>query len=370
MLKDIISFVSVGQAGGNIVHEFEKMGNNCFYVNSSLDDLDTLDTDDSNKYCIENTKGMAKDIIYAEQIIKSNDNDFKIAEKIYKRNPNANIYFFAFSLAGGTAHMAPHIMVKFKEYFPNKILNAIVVKPHNDEDMLMYYNAIKNLENIKKCMEMGVITNLQVLDNNSKEFGEKLELNKEFCKLFDEILSFENINCEGNLDEEEFSRLFSTKGVTVIHRLDNGDLANNLTKFEDETLYASFIKNPTTHGLILNKKQNNSINRSIIKDVFGIPAVTHDTVWDNDYNIIVSTGMEFNNGLIKETASHYNEILSKKKESESKINEENINTEDIKLDSSVLNNIIKTKVNNNETRTRPNRRNRKVGIENESLFKL
>lgn len=369
MLKDVVDFISVGQAGGNIVNEFEKLDNQCFYINSSLDDLDTLDTDEENKYCIENTKGMAKDVNYAEQIIKSNDNDFKIAEKIYKRNPNAHIYFFVFSLSGGTAHMAPYIMVKFKEYFPNKIVNAIVIKPHQDEDMIMHYNAKKSLENIKKCMDNGIITNVQVLDNNSKEFGDKMELNKEFVKLFDEILTFENINCEGNLDEEEFERLFSTKGTTVIHKLDNGDLANNLTRFEDETIYADFIKNPSTHGLIINKKQNNSVNRSIIKDVFGIPTVTHDTIWEKDYNIIVSTGMDFNEGLISESVRYYNDILNKKKEFESKIYEDN-KVENIELDNSILNNIIKNKTITQENKPRPNRRNRKVGIENESMFKL
>lgn len=370
MLKDVVDFISVGQAGGNIVNGFEKMGNPCFYINSSLDDLDTLDTDEDNKYCIENTKGMAKDVAYAEQIIKTNDNDFKIAEKIYKRNPNANIYFFVFSLSGGTAHMAPYIMVKFKEYFPNKIVNAIVIKPHQDEDMIMHYNAKKSLENIKKCMDNNVITNLQVLDNNSKEFGEKLELNKEFIGLFNEILSFENINCEGNLDEEEFVRLFSTSGTTVVHKINDGDLANNLAKFEEDTIYAKFLKNPTTHGLILNKKQNNSVNRSIIKDVFGIPAVTHDTIWEESYNIIVSTGMEFNKGLIKESATYYNSILDKKKEVESKLYDENNNDEDITIDNSILSNIIKTKVDNKVSKGRPNRRNRKVGIEHESRFKL
>lgn len=368
MLRDISSFVSIGQCGGNIVNNLEKLGNQAFYVNSSLDDLDTLETNDDNKYCIENSKGMAKDIEYAKSIITSNDNDFKIAEKIYKRNPNAHLYFFVFSLAGGTAHMAPYIMAKFKEYFPNKILNAIAVKPHQDEDMIMHLNAKKSLENIKKCMDMDVITNLQTLDNNSKEFGEKMELNKEFALLFNEILTFENINYEGNLDEEEFERLFSTKGSTVMHKLDNGDLANNLSNFNDETIYANFIKDPITHGLILNKKQNNSVNRSIIKDVFGIPGVTHDTIWENDYNIIVSTGMSFNDDLINESAKYYNDISKKKKEIESKLQNDN-KIEDLEIDDSILSS-IKKKVNNQTNTNAPSRRNRKVGVQNESKFKL
>lgn len=370
MLMDICNFISVGQCGGNIVREFEKLGNQCFYVNSSLDDLDTIETDDSNKYCIENTKGMAKDINYAEEIIKSNDNDFKIAEKIYKRNPNAHIYFFVFSAAGGTAHMAPYIISKFKEYFPQKVVNAIVIKPHQEEDIIMHYNAKKSLENIKKCMETGAITNLQILDNNTKEFGEKMTLNREFAELFNEILTFENINCEGNLDEEEFERLFSTSGNMVMYKFDNGDIANNLEKFDQDTLYSKFLRNPTTHGLILNKEQNKAVNRSIIQDVFGIPAVTHDTIWENNYNIVISTGMKFNDNLINESINFYNEKLKKKKELEDKIKNTTEVTEEIKMDDSILNNIIK-KTSSQAATNKPNRRNRrKVGIQNESIYKL
>lgn len=369
MLSDNCMFISGGQCGGNIVSEFEELGNQCFYVNTSLDDLDTIETDDSNKYCIENTKGMAKDIAYSEETIKSNDNSFKIANQIYKRNPNAKMYFFVFSAGGGTAYMTPFIMATFKEYFPNKIVNAVVIMPHQEEAMIMHYNAKKCLENIKKCMDNDVITNLQILDNNSKEFGEKMALNKEFASVFNEILTFENINCEGNLDEEEFERLFSTKGTTVIYRFDNGDIANNLEKFENETIYASFLKNPTTHGLILNKKQNNSVNRSIIQDVFGIPAVTHDTIWEEDHNIIVSTGMEFNDDIINDCAKHYNEILKKKKESEASIHNKKENVEEISLDDSILNNIMKSTKKTETTQQKPNRRGKRVGIR-ESKFKL
>lgn len=371
MLQDVVSIIGIGQCGNNITRELELLGvPSVFYVNSSLDDLDTIETLDENKYCIENTKGMAKDISYAKEIITGNDNDYRIAEKIYKRNPNAHMYFFIFSLSGGTSFMSPYIMTKFKEYFPNKVVNAIVVKPHREEDLIMHYNARKSLENIEKCMDNGWITNLQVLDNNSKEFGEKLQLNKEFAKLFNEIITFDGINTHGNLDEEEFERLFSTGGMTVMHKLDNGDIADNLNKFDEETIYANFVKNPDVMGLILNESQNNSLNRSIIRDVFGIPGVTHDTIWEEDYNIIVSTGMSFNKGLINECTQYYNEKLAKKKELEQKINENNV-VQPMELNDSMLNNIKKSTTKTSSI-PRPDRRRRKgkVGIENETLFKL
>lgn len=369
MLKDYVSFVATGQCGGNIVQELESYGNQCFYVNSSLDDLDTIDTDYSKKYCIENVKGMAKDRAYANEVITSNENDEKIAEQIYKKNSNSHIYFFTFSSSGGTGGgMTVQIMKKFKEFYPDKIVNAIVVIPHEDEDMMMQYNSQKCLEDLKQCLKDGIITNLQILDNNNKEFGEKTKINKEFADLFDELLSFNKISTEGNLDEEELERIFTVGGITIIHRLKNGDIVNNLNNFNEETIYAKFIKNPSVHGLILNKDQNNGVNRSIIKDVFGYPMVTHDTIWEEDYNIVISTGMDFNDELINDLKKNYNNLLQKKKEVESKI-ETKKEIENIVIDDSILKTLNK---NTQGTTERPNPRNRRgqaVGVKGETRYR-
>ena len=42
-MKKKISFVAVGQAGGNIGQLFEEKGFAVLYVNTSLEDLDTLE---------------------------------------------------------------------------------------------------------------------------------------------------------------------------------------------------------------------------------------------------------------------------------------------------------------------------------------
>lgn len=367
MLKDYVSFVGTGQCGGNISQDLEQYGNQCFYINSSLDDLDTIDTDYSKKYCIENVKGMAKDIEYANQVITSDENDEKIAEQIYKRNANSHIYFFIFGISGGTGGaMTIPIMRKFKEFYPDKIVNAIVVKPHEDEDMIMHYNAFVCLEKLKQCLKDGIVTNLQILDNNSKEFGEKMSINKEFADLFDEILSFNKITSEGNLDEEELERIFSTSGVTIIHKFRSGDIGESLSNFDEETIYSKFNKNPTVHGLILNSKQNNGVNRSIIKDVFGYPMVTHDTTWDEDFNIVISTGMSFNDSIIAELKKNYNTLLEKKKETEKDIEKQQ--EEEIKIDDSILKSLNKNNTNNTERATR-SRRSRTVGVKGETRYR-
>lgn len=102
MLKNDILFVGVGQCGGNITQELEKLNFNSYYVNSSLEDLDTIDTDISNKYHIPKTKGMAKDRQYALEVLGSNDNLPNITNKIYENFSNCRIVYFVLSLGGGT----------------------------------------------------------------------------------------------------------------------------------------------------------------------------------------------------------------------------------------------------------------------------
>ena len=59
-MKNKIAFVAVGQAGGNIGQLFEQKGYNVLYINTSQEDLDTLEKA-KFKYHIPNGEGCNKD---------------------------------------------------------------------------------------------------------------------------------------------------------------------------------------------------------------------------------------------------------------------------------------------------------------------
>ena len=42
-MKENISFIAIGQGGGNIGSLFENLGHNVLYINTSQEDLKTLD---------------------------------------------------------------------------------------------------------------------------------------------------------------------------------------------------------------------------------------------------------------------------------------------------------------------------------------
>lgn len=340
MLKENVVFCGIGQGGGNITRELELNDCQCFYVNTSLEDLDTIDTGYDKKYHINGTKGMAKDRALANEVITSEYNDDKVVEAVYKKYANASIYFFIYTLSGGTGGgMGNQIAKKMKERFPDKTVNIITVLPNDEEDIIMQLNAIQCLKGIKDILidgDKGYITNLQILDNNKKDFDKRTSINKEYASMLDKILSFQSITPEGNLDEEELERLFSIPGVSTICELDNKDFLDELTKVEDTTIFASTLKNVKAHGLILNGDQNNTTSRNLIREEFGVPVATYDTVWDEDLNIIISLGMSFDDSIINKLNANYTRLMNKRKEIEENIKKQQETVNNIDLDFSAI----------------------------------
>lgn len=376
MLKENISFIGVGQGGGNIARELELNDCQSFYVNTSIEDLECLETTPDKWYHIENTKGMAKDIEYAREIITSNYNDEKIAEKVYKKYANSSIYFMSFTCSGGTGSaMAIPIARAIKDLYPDKIVNAVAILPHSEEDMVMQYNAIQCLKSIKQAMDEGIITSLILLDNDRKEYDKKLDINKEFASIMDKVLSFTSDSVDGNLDESEIEVLFKTPGVLTIHELENKDFIDSLTKIDEKTIYAKNSKTVKTHGLILNAEQNNSTGINLIRETFGMPMVTHDTIWDEDINIIISAGIDFedekNNIVMNQLKKTYKELQDRRKQIEENLKQqmEEDTSVAIDVDFSDIKNVHANSNSSNERVRSARGRRRDIGVKGESRFR-
>lgn len=360
MLRDLCVFIGVGQCGGNIVSQLEQKGGySCYYINSSTEDLETIGTDYDKQHHIAETKGMAKDRNLAKSVITSDNRNYLIAESVFKRYANAKIYTFVFSTSGGTGGgMANSIMEAMKEWYPDKIINAIVVKPHYSEDMIMQYNSLECLKELKILLKNDVVNNLQILDNNKRDFKDKMKINSEVASLLDGVMSFNEVSTEGNLDAQELEVVYSTKGVSLICEFEGTDFANDLSKAEQKIPYAKYLKNGTVHGLILNKDCNTEVNRAVIKDTFGYPLKTMDTVWDYESNIVIVAGTEFNDEILEELKRAYLEIKKKREE----INEASKKEIDLDIDFSDLEKANKSTVNTKVQR--PDRR-RRVGVNGE-----
>lgn len=327
MLLDYCTFIGVGQAGGNIVRELDLNDIKTFFVNTSLEDLESLGSEKYDRlYHVSGTKGMAKDRSVAKETIDSNENADIIAETIYKKYANSTMYFFVYSLSGGTGGgMTNTIMRNMKEMYPEKVINAVVVVPNSDEDMVMQSNAIECLKELRELYEDDIVTNIQILDNNKKEAHKRELINKTFSSLMTSLLQFSNPTKSGNLDEQELENTFSTKGLTIIHELSNKDIDKELSNVENNSIYNRVFRNPSTQGLILSKEASAPNIKAMIKDTFGIPNLAHDTVWDEEESIIVSTGVDFTEDIYKVVIKPIYESYQLLRQKKMKIEEEMLN---------------------------------------------
>lgn len=340
MLKNDILFVGVGQCGGNIVQELERLNFNAYYVNSSLEDLDTIETDISNKYHIPKTKGMAKDRDTALEVLGTNDNLPNITNKIYENFSNCKIVYFVASLGGGTGGTMSGIMAHdYADAFPEKIVNVITVLPSSNEDMLIQANAIKSLQQIIQSYQDGYITNIQILDNDKKDGKEQImRMNGEFAHLMNSLISFDSISKNGNLDLEEMERILTCRGFMTAIQFNDESFDIGLTNVTEKTIYADWLKSSSIQGYILNQQQDNDTNKQLINEVFGIPKTTYYSVWDNVNNIILSLCDNFNENIISKLKKTFNSLVSKRsqieKEAQEQINADE--NESLEVDFSVV----------------------------------
>jgi cell division GTPase FtsZ len=354
-------FIGVGQGGSNIVRELEKEGFNAFYINTSLMDLDCIETDGKNKYHIDGMKGMAKNRQYAIEVITQGDNIDKICRKVYERYANATIYYFVYTLSGGTGGSFGGILAEaFGDLFgeEGKVSNVVAVLPKSNEDLGMQGNAIQSLEQLKDAYNNGngFITNIQLLDNNSRE--NKMDINKDFAITMSRLLNYDHITTEGNLDENEMEVLLTTRGFMTILEFANDDFGNGLSDAVGKSIYVEPLKDPKLDGMILNKKHKKDINIELIRDLFGYPTYTHDSVWNEETNIIISSGTSFNNKIVTELKKSYKELMDKKNKAEEE-SASNIE-EDIEIDFSAMNKVNSIRTSSNQSSsTQTSTRNRR-----------
>lgn len=319
LLKERIACVGIGQCGSNMVVELEKMEFNSFYVNTSLEDLDTIETDKKNKYHIKGTKGMAKNRPMAQECILKDNNAENVAFAVNDQYAMADIIYLFYSLSGGTGGtMGNFIVEAMKDLFPDKVINVVAIKGKATEDVGLQANAIESLKHLRKLYDDKIITQIHLLDNDLRE--DVFSINRDFALCFDKFISFDEITTEGNLDEEEKEKLLIEHGVAVILEFENEDFGNGLSNAIENTFYAKWVKNPKLHGLILNNKQNVAINLEIIKDALGMPNYTHSSTWDNQSNVLFAAGMFFNESILNKLNQNALELAEKKK----KIEEESI----------------------------------------------
>jgi hypothetical protein len=210
-MKEKIGFIAVGQAGGNIGSRFEKIGYDVLFVNTSKEDLDTLDT--KFKYHIKGGEGCNKDRNKAKDLVIE---DFEsISKEIDAKLKNKFIYVI-FSSGGGTGSGASPMLIDLLSQHMEKEVGAVTILPSKHEPLKTHINAY---ECFRELEEIEGIASIVTLDNNACE--NKLCINKDFVELFEKMLDMpNNKDIRGNIDKAEVMEIIRSKGMLTITRVD------------------------------------------------------------------------------------------------------------------------------------------------------
>lgn len=288
-MKERILFVGIGQGGSNIVNLFKGENYLTFFLNTSGEDLQLIDSE--FKYHIPGGRGCNKDREkalefakgYYEQITNTIENNF----------PSQDIVYLVFTLGGGTGSgLGPILLDILANENPNKKYNAIVVLPSFEESLQARINAI---EGYKELANTEGLNSLFILDNNKME--DKLQINEEFFKLFESIINITTPDKRGIIDKAELELLLTTKGATLI------------AKPGIKTIFADYEKGCRYIGLSTNDKDKGT-NLKELEEMFGKPIDTF-MGYNNKETMFVISGMEIPVRTIYETIATVREDREK-----------------------------------------------------------
>jgi len=212
-----IGFIAIGQAGGNIGKLFEDRGFSVLYLNTSPEDLQTL-KDVKFVYHIAGGEGCNKDRMKAKQLVVE---DFdNISKEIYEKMDVSMVYVI-FSSGGGTGSgcgpMLIDLLLGDIEDNPDRIktVGAITILPEEKESTKAHINCYECLQELT---DIENIASTIIIDNAK---GEKLHLNKQFVKMFQNFINIPRLHHDerGNIDRAEIEETLKARGMAVFAEL-------------------------------------------------------------------------------------------------------------------------------------------------------
>lgn len=223
-MKDKIAFICVGQAAGNIGELFADAGYNVFAINTSREDLSTLKSI-PHSWHIPEGLGYAKDRQKAKEVFEKN---FDLMVQQINNFVKQPIVYFIFSAGGGTGSgISPWAMdILINDVFieededgnayPTKSVGAITILAADSESPKARENSYTCLAEISQIENL---KNLFIIDN-SKMSGYSA-INRRFFELFTAVLEIPEKckNKDGNIDQSEIIKVFSTPGVSYIAKV-------------------------------------------------------------------------------------------------------------------------------------------------------
>lgn len=235
-MKNQIGFLGIGQAGSNIALEFERLGYNVAYLNTSKEDLDSLKYA-KHKIHVRGGEGASKDRravlkLAAESIDEILDNVTSILTQEY--------IMILFSTGGGTGSGLGPVIASYLAQIQRKVIIGAILPDDKKESPRTCENAYNTCVDLSGLQNIGAMF---LLDNSNVQ--DKFSINNVFVKDIDGLLNLNNCSRFGNIDKSEIKTILSTPGLAIMTRQSKArstasfvidGLINNIyTKVEDKS---------------------------------------------------------------------------------------------------------------------------------------
>lgn len=284
-MKERLLFVCVGQAGSNIGQMFEGKGYNCLFINTSNDDLETIQG--KHKYHIPAATGCNKD--RQKALLYARDYYDAIVNTIDKKFPLQDMVYFIFSLGGGTGSgLSPILLDILSNKNTNKSYGAVTIIPSLNESLKAQVNSV---EAYKQVTDIERLKNVFILDNNKKD---KFRINDEFAMLFDRLVNVTERDPRGIIDGAELEVLLTTKGNSIMtfipHAVDMGWML-------EQKVYNNIFTNYERGCKYIGLSMSNHIKMENVEELIGMP-IDSFTGYSKNETFLISVGMPYPRRII------------------------------------------------------------------------
>ena len=207
-MREQFGVLALGQAGGNIGMEFEKLGYTVAYLNTSKEDLNSIKG--AHKIAIPNADGAAKDRKRVLQLASEHIGD--IVDKIINILPQKYI-ICTFSAGGGTGSGLSTPLMTYLTQIGRICIPVVALPNHNVESAKSCENSFNCCVELMSIQKLGATF---LLDNSKCD---KFIINSRFAKELDAFINLKNSSVYGNIDMAERKQVLSCSGISVIGKL-------------------------------------------------------------------------------------------------------------------------------------------------------
>lgn len=286
-MKEKISFVAVGQAGGNIGRLFEQEGYPVLYINTSKEDLDTL-KDIKFRYHITGGEGCNKDRNKAKQLLME-DYD-QIAAEIDTKI-EAELIIVLFASGGGTGSGAGPMLIDLL-LDDGHAVGAATIIPAANESIKSNINAYECFTELTALDKMGACF---ILDNKK---GEKLDLNRKFTQSLCTFLELpeKHRDVSGIVDKAEAMETLKAHGMAIALSMPAKESTGVLHAFK-ENIYAELEADRVVKYIAVSLAEETNME-DIVK-VIGMPVDIFQTS-NNNETICCLSGLSYPQARLEE----------------------------------------------------------------------